>query len=176
MDVRPAAEGIGFEPLSTAHLAELAALVTDPLVLRFTRVPEPVPPDFVDTWLARYLRGAEDGTCEGFAIVDPAGAFLGMALAPAIDRETRTAELGYVIAREARGRGVATAALTRLTAWAFAELAAERLELVISIQNAASRRVAERCGYTREGVLRSVHIKAGVREDVEIWSRLPGDG
>ena len=71
---------------------------------------------------------------------------------------------------------MATAALARLTEWAFAELAAERLELIISVANAASKTVAERCGYTREGVLRSVHIKAGVREEVEIWSRLPGGG
>ena len=161
-------------PLSAAHHDAVAALITDPLVLRFTRVPEPVPADFVDTWLARYLRGAEDGTCEGFAIVDQADAFLGLALAPAIDREARTAELGYVISPEARGRGVATAALARLTDWAFAELAVVRLELVISVENAASKRVAERCGYAFEGVLRSVHIKTGVREDVEIWSRLAG--
>jgi RimJ/RimL family protein N-acetyltransferase len=169
-------ETIVFEPLTSAHVPALEALVADPLVLRFTRVPVPVPPGFADSWISRYRRGARDGTCKGFAIVDPAGAFLGLALAPVIDRETRTAELGYVIAEAARGRGIATAALARLTDWAFAELEAERLELVISVENEASKTVARRCGYRHEGVLRSVHIKAGVREDVEIWSRLPGDG
>ena len=50
-----------------------------------------------------------------------------------------------------------------------------RLELLISVGNDASKRVAARCGYVREGVLRSHHFKGGVREDTEIWSRLPSD-
>lgn len=47
-----------------------------------------------------------------------------------------------------------------------------RLELAIDVENAPSKRVAERCGYEREGVLRSVHVKQGIRADVELWSRL----
>jgi RimJ/RimL family protein N-acetyltransferase len=35
-----------------------------------------------------------------------------------------------------------------------------------------TKRVARRCGYEREGILRSVHLKEGVREDVELWSIL----
>ena len=37
----------------------------------------------------------------------------------------------------------------------------------IAVANGASRRVAERNGYRLEGVLRSLHIKQGVREDTE---------
>lgn len=50
-----------------------------------------------------------------------------------------------------------------------------RLELWIDVVNEASKRVAERCGYVREGVLRSVYFKQGRRHDFEIWSRLPTD-
>ena len=163
------------ELLSDAHLAGVAALVADPEVLRFTRVPTPVPPDFAHTWIGRYEEARRDGTREAFAVVDGDGSFLGLAMAPVIDREGRTAELGYVVAPEARGRGVATQALRLLTEWAFAELGALRLELHISVDNEPSKRVAANCGYVREGVLRSVHVKQGVRADTEIWSRLPGD-
>jgi RimJ/RimL family protein N-acetyltransferase len=45
----------------------------------------------------------------------------------------------------------------------------------VSASNAASLRVAEKAGYTREGVLRSVHFKQGRRDDMVIWSRLPTD-
>ena len=98
-----------------------------------------------------------------------------MALAPVVEREAATAELGYIVARAARGRGVATAALDLLTDWALLELGLQRLELRISVGNTASKRVAERCGYVREGVLRSVYLKRGVREDIEVWSRLASD-
>ena len=47
--------------------------------------------------------------------------------------------------------------------------------LYISDENAASLAVARKCGYTREGLLRSIYVKPGLREDNEIWSRLPSD-
>ena len=39
----------------------------------------------------------------------------------------------------------------------------------------ASKRVAERNGYVLDGVLRSLWFKGDLREDTEIWSRLPTD-
>ena len=49
---------------------------------------------------------------------------------------------------------------TDLSAWrALDEHEALRVELRISVGNVASDRVAERCGYTLEGVRRSVHLK-----------------
>lgn len=150
-------------------------MLDDPDVVRFTRIPEPVPPGFARSWLAAYEDARDEGTREAFAILDEDGCFLGVAVVPRIDRETRTAELGYVTAAAARGRGVATEALLRLTEWAFAEQGMERLELLISVDNPGSQRVAERAGYVREGVLRSLWFKQGAREDTEIWSRLPGD-
>ena len=96
-------------------------------------------------------------------------------MAPHIDRQGRTVELGYVIAPSARGRGVATRALELLTEWAFETLGALRAELIISVENHGSKRVAQRAGYQMEGVLRSTHFKQGLRADVEIWSRLPTD-
>ncbi|MCP9486850.1 MAG: GNAT family N-acetyltransferase [Gaiellaceae bacterium MAG52_C11] len=165
------------EPLSAAHLEGVRALVADPEVLRFTRVPEPVPAGFPERWLDRYEEGRRDGSREAYAIEDASTTeFLGLALVPTIDRDGRTAELGYLVAPAARGRGVASEALRLLSDWAISELDAQRLELMISVENAASKRVAERCGYEREGVLRSIHLKEGVREDMEIWSRLAVDG
>jgi RimJ/RimL family protein N-acetyltransferase len=167
---------VTLEPLGAAHAADVALLTTDPDVLRFTRVPDPPPARFVETWLAAYEDGRKDGTRDAFAIVGADdGEFLGVAVAPQIDRVARTAELGYVVAPLARGRGVASEALGLMTEWAFDELGMERLELLISVENEASKRVAARCGYVREGVMRSHYVKGEVREDTELWSRLPSD-
>ncbi len=166
---------IHLELFAASHLEALTALAGDPDVQRFTRVPAPVPLDFAETWYGRYEDGRREGTREAFAICDDEARFLGIAVVPAIDRVARTAELGYVVAEGARGRGVATEALRLLTEWGFSELGALRLELLISVANVASKRVAERCGYTREGVLRSMYVKQDVRDDTEVWSRLPSD-
>jgi RimJ/RimL family protein N-acetyltransferase len=150
-------------------------MLGDPDLLRFTRIPEPVPPGFARTWLERYEEGRRGGNREAFAVVEETGELLGLVMAPEIDHETATAELGYVVAPGARGRGVASEALRQLTEWAFGELGMHRLELLISADNPASKKVAERCGYVREGVLRSSYVKPGRREDTEIWSRLATD-
>jgi RimJ/RimL family protein N-acetyltransferase len=151
-------------------------LVADPSVRRYTRVPEPVPHDFERAWADRYRRGKAEGSAMNFAIEDAGdGEFLGVAVAPHLDHDERTAELGYVLGAEARGRGVATEALRQLTAWAFDEQDMIRLQLLISVSNDASKRVAQRCGYRFEGVLRGLYVKQGVREDTESWSRLVTD-
>jgi RimJ/RimL family protein N-acetyltransferase len=167
--------GVRLEPLSGEHVEGLGALAQDPDVQRNTYVPSPPPADFGRAWVKRYELGRKEGTREGFAIVDAEdGSFLGIAVAVRIDEEANEAELGYILAPEARGRGAATEALRQLTAWGFAR-GLQRLELRGDAENEASRRVAERCGYTLEGILRSVYFKEGRRTDMFIYSRLPGD-
>ncbi len=163
------------ERLGARHVPDLDALAADPSVVRFTRIPEPPPPDFVETWLARYVAGERDGSCAGFAALDEESRFLGVGLAPAIDESAGEVELGYVVASAARGRGVAREILRQLTAWAFAETGAERIVLIIDSENVASSRVAAGAGYTLEGVMRSILVKPGVRRDAQLWSRLRGD-
>jgi RimJ/RimL family protein N-acetyltransferase len=166
---------VKLEPLGAAHLGAVAAMLSDRDVLRFTRVPDPTPPDFAQQWLAIYEAGRRDGTREGFAAFDGDGRFVGVALAFGIDREEGEAELGYIVAPAERGRGLATAMLRALTDWAFGEAGIERIRLVVDVENPASLRVAERAGYVREGVMRSVHFKNGRRIDAVLLSRLRTD-
>jgi RimJ/RimL family protein N-acetyltransferase len=162
-------------PLAAEHLGAVGAMLDDAEVRRFTRIPEPPPPDFAQHWLARYEEGRRAGSREAFAALEDDGRFVGIALAPHIDREAREVELGYITAPAARGRGVATRMLGLLTQWAFEAAGALRIVLIIDVANPASERVAERCGYVREGVMRSTHLKGDVRVDAGLWSRLATD-
>ena len=163
------------EPLAEQHLDAVAQIVLDPDVRRFTRFPDPPDPAFPARWIARYTTGRVDGTCEAFAAIGDDGRFLGTGLAPRIDRAARQLELGYLVAPAARGRGVASEILRRVTRWALHDQGALRAELLVAIDNVASQRVAERAGYVREGVLRSLHLKADLRGDTVVYSRLPTD-
>jgi RimJ/RimL family protein N-acetyltransferase len=166
---------VRLELLNESHLAAVAAIVADPDVLRFTRVPEPTPPDFPQRWLETYEAGRRDGTREAFAAVEDDGRLVGLALAFGIDRTEGEVEQGYIVAPAERGRGLGAAILRALTDWAFAEAGALRIRLIIDTVNVASLRVAERSGYVREGVLRSLHFKGGRRIDAVLLSRLPSD-
>jgi RimJ/RimL family protein N-acetyltransferase len=166
---------VRLECLSEKHVAALDALAGDPEVRRHTHVPSEPRAGFGKEWLEAYERGRKDGTREEFAVVDAGdGSIVGLAAAVRLDQEGREAELGYIVAPEARGRGVATEALSLLTDWAFSR-DLHRLELRIGADNIASQRVAERCGYVREGLLRSVHFKEGRRSDIVVYSRLRSD-
>lgn len=166
---------IRLEPLGARHLERLAELGRDPDVQRFTYVPSPWEEGFERTWLDGYEQ-APEGTRAAFAIVDEgSGEFAGFAALVRIDSDAREAEAGYIVSPRARGHGVAARALRLVTDWALHELALERVELRITPDNLASIRVAERCGFVREGVLRSVHFKRGERSDLVLYSRLPSD-
>src|SRR5262249_6463598 len=167
---------IRVEPIGKKHLDGLAELGRDPDVSRNTRVPEPWQEGFEHTWVEAYERGRRDGTRDGFSIVDAeTSSFLGIAGLVSIEPDAKQGEIGYALAPEARGRGLAPRALDLVTRYALGELGLERVELQIATDNDASIRVAERCGYRREGVLRSLYIKRGRRGDFVIYSKLPGD-
>lgn len=167
---------IRLEPLTAEHGPAMEGLARDDEVARFTRVPESVPAGFGSEWVGRYVRGRQKGENAGFAISAAAnGEFLGFVGLVRLDAATGEAEAGYIVASKARGRGVATRALRMLSAWAFDHLQLERLELRVDTTNPASARVAERAGFTREGVLRSVYMKEGVRADQAVYSLLRSD-
>lgn len=168
-------DAIRLVPMGPHHEAGVAAMLEDPDVRKYTRVPSEPPPGFAATWIGRYEEAWKDGSRAGFAIEGHDGEFLGLGMVIEIEWEGRQAEIGYVVGPAARGRGVATRTLRLLTRWSFEELELERLALWIDVTNPASERVAERAGYMREGVLRSFWFKEDVRADFGIWSRLRTD-
>ena len=163
------------EPFGARHLDGVAVLLADSDVMRFTAIDVPPPEGFAQDWLAGYERGLQDGTRSGFAAMSADDEFLGLALAVRVDRVAREAELGYMVVPAARGKGVGAQILELLTEWAFEEAGVLRAELLIDVANAGSEGVARRCGYVREGVLRSRYLKQDIRIDAGIWSRLASD-
>ena len=84
-------------------------------------------------------------------------------------------ELGYWTHRDHRGRGITPRALRLLARWAVDELGAKRLQLHAEVDNVASQRVAEKAGFTREGIRRSYVETDGVRRDAVGFSLLPDE-
>jgi RimJ/RimL family protein N-acetyltransferase len=110
-----------------------------------------------------------------FAITDARGG----AVIGSIDirsNRLRTGHVGYWVAAQARGRGVAPDALRALSGWAFETLGLGRVELVTDPENIASQRVAEKAGFQREATLRSILLnRDGSRRDGVMFSLLPGE-
>ncbi|KAG0467767.1 hypothetical protein HPP92_017095 [Vanilla planifolia] len=85
-------------------------------------------------------------------------------------------ELGYVVAYEWWGKGVATAAVRTATEAALAEVEGlERVEALVEVGNAASQRVLEKVGYKREGILRNYLFNKGRMRDMVMYSFISTD-
>lgn len=63
-------------------------------------------------------------------------------------------EIGYWVRTSMGGRGYCTEAVNALVAFSKQQLGAKRLEICSDPRNEKSRRVAERCGFALEGILR----------------------
>jgi RimJ/RimL family protein N-acetyltransferase len=117
------------------------------------------------------------GRAVAFAIVSDGGQPVGSIELRVIDHEHAIGELGYWAAPEARGRGLTTRAVRLVSHWAIAELGAQRLQIRADVENVPSCRVAERAGFSFEGVLRSsgLNSRLGRRIDYAVYSLLPGE-
>src|SRR5262249_10534804 len=102
------------------------------------------------------------------------GEVIGAGVLHHLDTERRIAESGYSVIPAARGRGFATTTARTLSEHAFS-LGIERVAAYVNLGNAASERVLERSGFTREGVVRSMPRPDGRRVDKTLFSLLPGE-
>lgn len=90
------------------------------------------------------------------------------------DWVSRITEVAYAVAPAARGFGLAAEALDGLSI-ALLQHGFQRVEVRVAPGNTASRRVAEKAGFTYEGLLRNAgHVHSG-RVDLEVWSLVTAD-
>jgi [ribosomal protein S5]-alanine N-acetyltransferase len=161
---------------SDADLSAMVEACQDPEIPRWTRVPDHYGRREAREWAGEAARQHEAGEGIHLVIVDAGDErLLGSIGIHRIDSEERRCDIGYWLAREARGRGAMTRAVHRLSGWIFGELPVDRIEIVADPRNAASRAVAERAGFRFEGVLRSYVVMKGCRRDMAMYSLLRTD-
>lgn len=143
---------VALRPPEPDDVDPIYAICQDPDIARFTLVPSPYARQDAVSWLERSTENWRTGERASFAIVDAAtGEVLGNLGVVRFDWTDDVAEVGYLVKREARGRGVAPRALILVARWVLGELGFGRLELMTDVRNTASQRVAEKAGFVREG-------------------------
>lgn len=83
-------------------------------------------------------------------------------------------EIGYFVDREYWGKGIAPAAVQLIETVCFEELGMHRIEIITLKQNKASMRVAEKCGYRKEGIQRQKVKHEGKWADVYLFAKVNG--
>jgi RimJ/RimL family protein N-acetyltransferase len=78
-----------------------------------------------------------------------------------IDWQGRQCDTGYWVRKSAQGQGIATEATNAMVRYAFGALGMRRIGLTHSAGNEASRRIAERLGFSFEGIQRGANVLPG---------------
>jgi len=111
----------------------------------------------------RFIARAREKSPRTYFAIESAGRLAGgIGYTEQSDVERVGAEVGYWVAVESWGQGIATTALRLMTAHAFrANVELRRLYAVPYASNRASARVLEKAGYRCEGTLRQSALKDG---------------
>ena len=141
-----------------------------------TTVPHPYPAGGGAAWIATHADAWNESRRLTLAVAfadapDDVVAAVGLGTA----REHRSAELGYWVAVEHWGRGIATEASRALLEYGFGEMGLHRIQARHLARNAASGRVMEKLGMRREGVLRGALRKWERNEDVVLYAALAAE-
>jgi ribosomal-protein-serine acetyltransferase len=89
-----------------------------------------------------------------------------------IDGPARSAEVGYWLDADFEGRGLVSRAVTAVLDHAFGPLGLHRVGLQTTVDNVRSRRLAQRLGFTQEGILREAAAFPDERRDLVVYGLL----
>jgi RimJ/RimL family protein N-acetyltransferase len=172
------AGGIRLRRWRESDVAAIVAACSDPPVARFIpTIPTPYTEEDAQSWLESQEPGRLAGRSLAFAIADADTDVVRGAISVRVDASTLTGSVGYWLTPSARGHGYTTVSLRLLCGWLFETFELGRIELTTDPENFPSQRVAQRCGFQKEGLLRS-HMRqqhTGERRDSLMWSLLPGE-
>jgi RimJ/RimL family protein N-acetyltransferase len=165
---------ITLRPFAVDDIPWVYAVSLDPTLQRFVQLPIPYRPADAEHFVREIaINGWTLGRNAEFVVGSADRDRLGR-VALWLDGNG-AAFVGYWMDPAARGRGVATRALRVLCRWGFAELGLGVIEWRAEVGNQASRRVAEKAGFTVEAVLRRRLVHRGVRVDAWVGSILPDE-
>jgi len=92
-----------------------------------------------------------------------------------VSLQNGTAEVTYDVAPSHWGRGIATSACRAATVWAFEVAGWHRVQATTLLLNLRSRRVLEKVGFKREGLVRNFRLVRGKPADYWLYSAIPGE-
>ncbi len=152
--------------------AALMAVLRDPEITRWTRVPAGYDAADFEASLIRTAAERADGDGLQLLVVDGRDAIVGSVHLHEIG--SGTPDIGYWVAAGARGRGVAPRAVRLLRDWAHATLGLRRLEIHVHPDNTASLRAARKAGFAPTGELRPSRRDTAQRLAVLAWEARDG--
>ena len=165
-------ERLRLDPITEEDAAGMFPIMGDPEVMAYWDVPEVDDPDFVRDVVAGQIADMQAQSAVHWGMRTLAdGEFLGCCDLSEIDRRHRRAEIGFMLGRDAWGRGYALEAMRTVVAFA-ATNGLRKLTARTHLGNRRSESLLEKLGFTEEGLLRGHILKDGERRDCRVFGLL----
>jgi [ribosomal protein S5]-alanine N-acetyltransferase len=164
-------------PLVAADVRAIAAVFDDRQARRWLSAPEGLGENNWPDWCTPDGEdGAQSRDGARCAVIRRHDSqLIGCVWARRTDWQARSTEVSVAIASTARGVGFAAEAIDALILTLVREHGFQRVEMRVVPGNLAARWVAEKAGFTYEGLLRNAGQVASGRVDLECWSLVSGD-
>ncbi|MEM4663018.1 MAG: GNAT family protein [Candidatus Diapherotrites archaeon] len=92
-----------------------------------------------------------------------------------VDYKNKNAALGYWLGKKYRGKGIMSEAVLSILKFGFKRLKLHRIYAKVLEDNAASRRVLEKCGFTYEGTAREARLVGKIFKNEQLFAILKED-
>jgi ribosomal-protein-alanine N-acetyltransferase len=164
-------------PVRVSDIQAIYEACQDPLIPRFTTVSSPYTMMHAKLFVEEHEPARFSSKSELLFVVsqgyEPEEKFCGLISFHSVSLGNHTAELGYWIAKEARGKGIGSTAAKMITEYGFQTMGFKRIEALVDVDNETSKALLLSVGFELEGIMRNkVTRDNGEQIDMVLFSRV----
>ncbi|MFM1861275.1 MAG: hypothetical protein RLY80_864 [Actinomycetota bacterium] len=163
------------------HNADIYRAVQDPEIPKFTTVPADYPIDLAIEFANTRAAASFVNKTELVFVIEDArlatatypysNGFAGVMSLHTIDIPNHRAEIGYWLAKEARGHGICTKAADLITEYGLMTIGFKRIDGIVDVRNEPSKAALLKAGYEFEGIMKSyVTRRDGSQLDMALFA------
>jgi len=168
-------------PMRPSDAEDIYRAVQDPEIPKFTTLPADYPIDLaIEFANTRAAASFVNKTELVFVIEDSrlatvgypySNGFAGVMSLHTIDIPNHRAEIGYWLAKEARGQGICTKAAELITEYGLMTIGFKRIDGIVDVSNEPSKAALLNAGYEFEGIMKSyVTRRDGSQLDMALFA------
>jgi len=160
-------------PFTLSDVPDLCLLAGDHRISEMClNIPYPYFEETGRAWISEHQEAYMQDKAVIFAVCMRDTGRLAGACGLELEFSDKRGELGYWIGYQFQGNGYATEAVSITLQYGFTGLSLDRITATSILWNAASARVLEKSGFSKEGVLRGHVLKNGLFTDIVVWGLL----
>ena len=168
-------------PMRPSDAEDIYRAVQDPEIPKFTTVPADYPIDLAIKFANTRAAASFVNKTELVFVIEDArlatvgypysNGFAGVMSLHTIDIPNHRAEIGYWLAKEARGHGICTKAAELITEYGLMTIGFKRIDGIVDVRNEPSKAALQNAGYEFEGIMKSyVTRRDGSQLDMALFA------